>query len=316
MTTLEDLRSNRLAELADRWKPVPVVRVSYCGQRGVWDWSVVVDGQTIASGSEKTEAEARTEAQAVRPSEPATTSILITGGIGDAIAVESLMWPEERERLGTIYYAAPSAREIAELFRALPNFPRLQNHLIVSSGSAVHWSKDTVTNVPPETEDWSIGNIFRQHRHFTGSSFLTHRIASPELPPSPYVVVVPVSTFGQWPGRAFDDNDWQECLTFISDHRLYGVVLNRDSSPLPNHPRLIGWQTRTSICESIEILKAAVGYLGIDSSLSVLATKLFPASRICVKSVQPHLHAWKHVYYLPRLTFGFIHPNLRAPSWI
>lgn len=40
----------------------PVIRVNFCGNRQLWDWSVSVNGQSIASGSNRSEQEAHDEA--------------------------------------------------------------------------------------------------------------------------------------------------------------------------------------------------------------------------------------------------------------
>ena len=246
-------------------------------------------------------------------------SMLVTAGIGDSFAIEGMLAPEERETLGAIYYACPAAAEVEMLFRALPNYPMLKRHVRLSTGNTVHYSAETVAAqtgpLPAGVQDWSIATVFPKARPYLGSSFLTHRLASPDLPPSPYVVVVPHSTWGQWSDRSFSATDWKTCLDFLDRHRLTGVVLCRESLPLPAHPRLLDWQGRTSILESVEILKAAQGLLSVDSMLTVLAAKLFPASRIAVKSVWGHCYNWKHVYYAPRREFGFLNRTLEAPSW-
>lgn len=62
MTTLEQFRAARLAELAARNRPPVDIRIVYCAARNVYDWAVIMEGRTVASGSEITEADARREA--------------------------------------------------------------------------------------------------------------------------------------------------------------------------------------------------------------------------------------------------------------
>lgn len=249
-------------------------------------------------------------------------AFLFTGGIGDVIAVEGLLTPEEREAVATVYYACPAAHEVQQLIRALPNYPRLRAHVVLPTGGRTLYSQAAVeeavgSQLPPGVRDLSIATVFPQRLPYRGSSILTYPLARPELPPAPYAVVCPVSTWYAPPGRNFDADDWRTCLAALDRHALTGVVLCRERTPIPDHPRLIDLQGRLSILESVEVIKGAAGYLGIDTWASVPATKLFPASRISVKC-RPGAHArdWLATYYAPRAEFGFVTPRLEVPPWI
>lgn len=247
-------------------------------------------------------------------------AILITGGIGDAIALEGLMTPEDRDRLETICYACPAWREISTLFRALAlAYPRLRDHVVLPTGSKVHYSAASVEAdtgaLPPGVEDWSIARIFPQGRPYLGSSLLTRRLAEPRSAPGPYVVVCPASSWGQWADRNFSEADWAVCLDFLDARGIFGVVLGRERFPLPAHPRLLDWQGQTTILESVEALKAADGYVGIDTWATVLAAKLFPSNRIAIKCVWDHCYQWARVYFAPRTDTSFLRRKLEAPSW-
>lgn len=252
---------------------------------------------------------------------PPSTAVLVTGGIGDAIAVEGMLTPEERDRLEAVYYAAPAAAEIEQLWRALPNYPRLKNHVTLATAGRVLYSQSAVEGVvgrlPAGVRDLSIATVFPQRLPYRGSSLLAHTLfARPSLPPAPYAVVLPHSTWYAPPGRNFDADDWDACFETLEKYDLTGVVLCRERIPVPRHWRLMDRQGGLSIRESVEVVKGAAGYLGIDSWASVLAAKLFPASRISVKC-RPDAHArqWLATYYAPRTSFGFVSPRLEVPSW-
>jgi hypothetical protein len=243
----------------------------------------------------------------------------VTGGIGDLFAVEARIPPAGRAALEQAHYAAPAAAELRELMAALPNYPRLRLHRVLPTGRRTHYSRRTVERrhgkLPPGVEDYSIGARFPMNLPLVGSSFLAHRVAAPELPPVPYVVLVPHSTWGQWADRNFNPADWAACLAFLDARGLYGVVLCRERLPLPAHPRLLDWQGRTSILESVEVLKGAEGYLGIDSCLSVLAAGRFPATRLAVKGHGAWLLANLPNYYAPHTAFPFVTRHLTPPAW-
>lgn len=245
--------------------------------------------------------------------------VLITGGIGDLIAVESRLTPAQRARLEAVYYAAPAAEELRQIMAALPGYPRLKAHTILPTGRRTHYTRVTVERVcgrlPKGTEDWSIGRIFPKRLPFVGSSLLVARVADPDRPPGPYVVVVPHSTWGQWPDRNFNPADWRACLDFLDARGVYGVVLCRERLAIPDHPRLLDWQGETTILESAELVKGAQGYVGIDSALSVLAAQVFPARRLAVKGHGGWLLGSLYNYYAPHVEFPFVRPALEAPPW-
>jgi hypothetical protein len=249
------------------------------------------------------------------PKLPEGLKILITGGIGDAIAVESVMTPEERDSLTTIYYACIGAEPIMELFKALPNFPRLKNHIVLSNNKTYYTLKavEDAHHPLPEVHDWSISAIFPSNRTYTGSSFLTYRLSDAgATPPTPYYIIVPSSCWGTWEGRSFNDYDWASTLAILERENATGIVLTRHKANSPVHPRIINPATPRSITQAVELIKAAQGYIGIDSWVSVVASKVFPVNRLRVKSVNDHLGVYSYRYYAPRTEFGFVKEAIEA----
>jgi hypothetical protein len=246
---------------------------------------------------------------------------LILGGIGDFLVVEARMTDADRASVEGAYYAAPAQAEHEVLMRSLVGtaFPNLRQHTRIPNGKWNFGSKAhaerIVGKLPAGVEDWSIGKVFPRRRPFAGSSFLRYTVANPTLPDGPFVVVVPHSTWGQWRGRNFDGRDWQVCLEFLEARGLYGVVLCREQLPVPHHARLLDWQGKTTILETVELVKAAEGYVGIDSALSCLAAMRFPAERLSVKGFNSFLLTWAEAYYGPHRAFPFLRPTLEAPAW-
>lgn len=245
---------------------------------------------------------------AARPADP-TSTMLLTGGLGDVIAVESFMSPEERERIETIYYACPWIAELRAIFSALPNFPNLKTHNELTPKRTYYQKSDVEAAhgpLPPLT-DYSILKVFPQRRTYTGSSLLAYPLPA-TLPTfdKPYMVVVPTSRWGRWNDRDFSESDWQTCLGYLERHDMLGVVLFNGNDFIRDHPRLVNLQNKTNILESVETLKRAAGYMGIDSAISVLAAKLFPVKRLAIKSVWKHCYEHKHIYYAPHTDFRFL----------
>lgn len=255
------------------------------------------------------------------PAPPPGEGLLVTGGIGDAIAVEGQLTPAERERVTTVYYAAPAAAEISALWKALPNYPRLTRHVVLPTGSATLYERAEVERVVGRmlpalgVRDLSIRKQFPLARPYTGSSLLLKTLAAVDVPDRPYAVVVPHSTWFAPAGRAFDDGDWSRLFAALERHDLVGVVLCRDRVPVPRHPRLVDRQGELSILQSVEVVKRASGYLGIDSWCSVLAAKLFPACRLSIKSTWAHGWENRLSYWAPRADFPCVNRRLEVPTW-
>jgi hypothetical protein len=261
----------------------------------------------------------------VPPGEPADT-IVLTGGLGDVLALESYMSDEQRGRLHTICYATNKRHLIRPLFDALPNYPSLRSHLTVWDDFSAFWcflSKEEccrrLSPVPPElaaAEDWSILPKFAAIRagrlSFNRSSVLVHPMAdvSGLVLPDRYVAICPYSSDKRVRERDFDDADWAATLFWLVKKGLTGVVLTTGGGYVPDTPSLVNLSDRTTVPEAIEVLKRAVGYVGIDSSLSVLGAKLFDPPMLAVKSRNDHCYANKGVYYAPKQRFDFLGHSL------
>jgi hypothetical protein len=246
--------------------------------------------------------------------DPHGPAFLFTGGLGDVLALESFFPERVRAALSGLTLACPAAPAVADLFGALPNYPRLKGCTILPTGSAVYYEKAGVEKAHGKVmaEDWSIATRFPTLRgeDYTGSSFLAHRLCQSRSIGQPYVVVVPHSRWGRWADRSFDAADWQACLDYLAEYELLGVILHEGPEVVEPHPRLLDLTNQTSVTEAVEILKGAEGYLGIDTWLSVLAAKLFAPGRLAVKSVWGHCYEWQHLYFAPCREFPFLKRSL------
>ncbi len=238
--------------------------------------------------------------------------ILLTGGIGDIFAVESFMSNSEKSRIEGIYYASRAADILESLFRSISfAFPKLKEHTILSRSLKTYYNKLQVERDfgPVDAEDFSINRIFNQQRCYNSSSFLKRPLAEIERLKEKYVVICPMSsTWGSANRRNFNDNDWSDCLNVLEKIDLYGLVLYSGEGNIPKHRKIINFQNKTNIFESIEYLKYSEGYIGIDSCFSVLAAKLHLL--LCVKSVSGYCWVNRYWYFSPRETFGFLRSRI------
>ena len=259
------------------------------------------------------------------------SGVFYTGGIGDILATEAFLSLEQRCRIETIYYACNKSKVLIELFTGHSGYPNLKkNHVIWDDFSKFWclWSKGGCNKLIQEhkkivpaayfdSTDLSIASCFPKLRnsHYFGSSFLKHKmcdIDAFDLPKS-YFVICPYSTDKREKARDFSNRDWAATFSILSNIKSKGVILNTGNDKCPMSDSLINLTNKTTIKEAIEILKGADGYVGVDSSLSVLAAKLFNYPNLLIKSTNKHLINWKDIYYAPHTDFNFIQSSVQIP---
>lgn len=264
----------------------------------------------------------------IRVERATSNKIFITGGIGDVLTLESFFSDQQRAALETIYYATSKHVPIANIFKHLPNYPKLTNHIVVWDDFSSFWafcSKDEylsrcrqfhkeINQGVMSSGDFSIAAKFSTLDVYNKSSVLEFPIAKIErfALPAQYFVLCPYSTDKRLKVRDFDAEDWLNTLKLLQDRGLQGVIINAGKDIIPENKSIINLNNKTTILESIEILKKSQGYIGVDSCLSVLAAKLFAYPNLLVKSVNEHLYRWKHLYYAPSTDFQFLVKNVKA----
>jgi len=280
--------------------------------------------------------------------------ILITGGVGDFLAIESF-FSQKEENIRYVYYATRAQKEISELFDVLPNyniqhinyFDRFSRKL-PTIWDINHLNRITRSKLDPAIHDYSIKVKFNeirrnQYKHHNGSSFLKYElvkdIKSKFNLPSNYIVVHPCSraSYRRAARRELTPFEWKFLLAEMpgrsscgktglfkdtlggGDFRLLGgtsqqkiVVLNTwPDYQMPNNKNIIDLTNKTTLIESIEILKNSNGYFGIDSALSVLAAKLFGSEKLYIRHFgrSRKFHLWRNtdVYYYPHKSLEFLH---------
>lgn len=266
--------------------------------------------------------------------DPSEMSLFFSGGIGDVVTLESFMTDQQRSSLSTIYYGTNKQAAIEPLFKSLPNYPKLKNHIIVWNDFKDFWcffsKEDCIRKMAQNgkacsenlryAHDFSISPKFADIRagllQFNGSSFLKHKVASIEhfgLPAS-YLVICPFSTDKRIRSRDFNQDDWNQCFESLRTIGLKGVILNRGNDIIPNGKDLIDLNNRTTMPESIEILKASKGYIGVDSALSVIAAQKFQFPLLQVKCNNDHCFNNRQCYYASQTDSIFLVKYIRMPA--
>lgn len=263
-----------------------------------------------------------------------SSTIFISGGIGDVLAVESFLTDEERAKISSVYYATIKQPSVEALLCSLPNWPNLKDHVTVWNDFSNFWCfysledcldklkifKKEVPLSLKRARDLSILKIFEDIKakklSYNGSSFVNNHLAdiSHFSLDQDYIVVAPFSSDKRIRNRDFDHLDWKKCLLCLKEYKMKGVVINSGPDSVPEDDHLINLSNKTSLMEAVEILKKAKGYLGIDSWLSVLAPKLFDYPFLQIKSRNEHCYSNAYCYYAPKTDFSFIRKRIVLPN--
>ena len=236
---------------------------------------------------------------------------LITGGIGDFLAIEPFV-TNKLGNLEKIYLATRGHFEIAELIRCkypeivvknlIPIFPKDQ-YCFTTKTQLVSYLKSKNMYLPPDidkTEDMSIIKIFPQIHNdtikFSGSRFNANEIVNVNQMnlPKNYVAMVSSSLRDARTaatGRNLTNVEIANCINNINMPVV--CVFCNCSSPHPAARHL----RNTSVLQSLEIVKNAKGYVGVDSWLSVVAGWNLAKDRLHIKCINQNGISNKKCYW-------------------
>lgn len=254
----------------------------------------------------------------VHGSQSRGTSIFVTGGIGDVIALSCFL--ELPADLETIYYATRKRDDVQAYLSAL--CPITTKHVSVwDDWTDNRWGWYSLPefirharshrDALATTEDWSISSVFPKEIPFRGTPW-TERVSQIDLSqfalPDEYLLLCPYSTDKRDRRRDFTEQELHDVLE-MSNHWNLPVVYQYEGADLhPMPPWVIDLSNRmTSVWDMIAIAAKASAYIGIDSCQSQVVTKHLPADRLVIKSTN-HAHYYQHLrwYCAPHTSFEFV----------
>lgn len=249
---------------------------------------------------------------------------LITGGIGDFLAIEPFILQPD-QKVEVIYLATRGHNEIGRLLRAtypkiilknaLPYFPT-DRYCFITLSEVVDFLQKRSVQVPQNLSsgfDYSISRIFPQIENstlrFSQSSYINNTIADVKKfnLPSNFCAVVTASTRdtnSANSGRNLSNDEIQNIVETIKIPKICVFCLCKNPHPGMKHLKGI------SVLESIEIIKKASCYAGVDSCLSVIVGFCMKGSSIAIKSINDHLYNHRTCYYPLLQNSSFLHRDL------
>lgn len=249
-------------------------------------------------------------------------ALFVTGGLGDILALSCFIEPPTN--LKAVYYATRRRADV-ECFLATI-CPNDTKHVSVGDDYSSCWGWYSLPQFVrsgewpvslSEAEDWSIMTQFpklevRSDRTFLGLPWeVGHPLSTIHglRLPSRYALLAPFSHDKRDASRDFTASEVTAALRCARERKMPLVLLNQGDDPLIEADGLINLQNQTNVYGSIDVTIGASMFIGVDSAMSVVASKFLPADKLCIKSINPHCRRWQHLYFSPHQSFEFVVEN-------
>lgn len=227
--------------------------------------------------------------------------LCITGGIGDFLTIQRFTIDPEFD--GTYFLITRSWHEIGEIIRftnklsdyvaVIKEFPS-DLYSFISKEHFAQCADVRKIKYPPDlknAEDYSISKVF-PHIHKNKPSLKSNTLIDKDCYdisgynlPKEYIATVMQSnrdTGHASRGRNLTQEEIEKISSVNSVPKV--CVFCQCSNP---HPGFIHLRN-TTVLESIQIIKSASGYVGVDSWLSVYAGWTMPSDKVKIKCINSH----------------------------
>ena len=233
-------------------------------------------------------------------------------GTGDFFNAESFWSDEEKAALTTVHHCwrhTGGSDGLIEIMRLCPDFAHVE-----------HKATSYPTELIPGSIETLRDHAIEHRLEYRGSSFLRHRLECtiPAGLPERFCHLQPdTPKNGRLCDRWIREREWPGVIGLLESWDLVGLVVNSPGgkATVPRHPRLIDWTGRTSMAQSVEVLKRSSGYIGVDSCFAILAAQLFGPDRLAIRSTNPYLLDRPEVHYPPHREFPFLYPAFDLPPY-
>lgn len=257
-------------------------------------------------------------------------TMLLTAGIGDFLALDSFLPCKFKKSLKTICYGTRAYKEIIELVKSFKEYENVKSHVNLFEGynraipvcvskydvknKLIHMRKHDRSEVLLDScSDFSVAHMFSNCVDYKESSAICNNVSdiNNKFPlPEKFQILCPYSV-NNVSGRDFTKAEMEFVINIlVKKLQINFVVLGVGGYKIPKNPKILNLMNRTTYLDCIEIMKKAKGYVGIDSSLSVLAPKLYLPENIIIKMSSDWTHRFRNVYYAPYFEPSFLKRSL------
>ena len=129
--------------------------------------------------------------------------------------------------------------------------------------------------------------------------------------PNKFGIINPYSPSDRQGGkRDFTQREWTNVVSNVERFGYKFYVINTSDDFVPEHPLLINLSKKTDIVESLEIAKKAHWYIGLDSWMPAILSKIMPPENLVIKTTSSHYMQYLNIYLNPIKSYGNVHGGL------
>jgi ADP-heptose:LPS heptosyltransferase len=250
--------------------------------------------------------------------------IVISRAIGDFIAFESFLTDKEKINLKEVIYLGSNKKfphfECIEKSKFYNNNCKktiikrphkinqveFKNNLINS-----YFYENQEINKDKVLIDWNFyegkHEKLLRNQNLKNYSFIKEKLCEIDKFKLPQEYIsISAWTYSRTKKRVFNIGDWHETIKILKLNNIKGVILNNQKWYLDNlwfkeilkEDCFINLTGETNYFEAIEIVKNSKGFIGIDGSLSVIATQVLQEKSIMIKAnADSGAHRFFNYYY-------------------
>jgi len=261
--------------------------------------------------------------------------ILLTCGLGDFIAIEPFLTNNEKNSVEEIYWATRARQWIIDACDLNYIFPNLKKQYVLYEnwGTMDEYKKgikpycvrnkleleQLCSKKFDDIIDYSVPNImqevFNKKRLYIKSKIALYKDKLEIKLPKKYFVIHPFSDNDPNPEREIIKIEELKISKFLKNNNIKGIIINKTLRATNiNIENTIDLTNKTTLRQSMEIVRRASGFIGAASCFSVLASKLFSKEKLFIKGNLYHLIKPQTkeflTYYAPYTINSFIYKKL------
>lgn len=224
---------------------------------------------------------------------------IVSGGIGDFIAIDSFLTDAEKRGFDTVYQIGFRPASYKPIFTSYHNVSKYKffwecfgckEKTKVMQKKIKMWMKPHKNIVAVYSMEEIFKEVDLKKRHYNKSFYIDKKLTniSKFNLPSKFAVICPstINAIGRLRHRKFTARDWDSVRSFLTINKIKAVVLGVDCWVPPNIDNLVNLSNKTSILESIEIAKKCSLYIGVDSMISVIVSKTLESNNTIIKTLK------------------------------
>lgn len=221
-------------------------------------------------------------------------SIFVNHTLAEFFNIIYFLTDEERNSVNSAYYATVDESDIKLLAELV--FPNLKHQSTVVSKLNIKAkvNRNEVNVLPMNLIDIDADVIKHEALSYSrifNLNFKFPNFTNTRIPKYKYAVIS---------SETFNANDDIECVNFLKNAGLIGVVLNDNKHFGCLNERIVDYTAQYKFIQKINLVKNATAFYGEASLLAVVASKFLPSTSLCIPKLDNLYVGEERFWFAPR----------------